>query len=58
MYAPPILGRMASQRASEVRSAAAHRYAAPRVPRATVRHRAGRTLIELGLRVAGPGSAH
>ena len=57
MYAPPILGQLASQRASEIRSAAAHRDPVPGAPRATVRHRAGWTLIELGLRVAGPGSA-
>ncbi len=50
-----ILGQLASQRADELRNAA-RRYTAPRGPRATVRHRAGWTLVELGLRLAGPGS--
>ena len=53
---PYLMDQLASQRAAELR--ASRGQARPRViapgPRNSVRHRAGWTLVELGLRLAGP----
>jgi hypothetical protein len=53
---PNLLNELASQRADELRHQPAQ--ARPHVsrlgPRNSVRHRAGWTLVEIGLRLAGP----
>jgi hypothetical protein len=52
---PYMLNRLAVQHGDELRAAAGR--ARPHVtsprPRNSVRHRAGRTLVEIGLRLAG-----
>jgi hypothetical protein len=57
---PYLSNQVARQRAADMRAAAerARMLRRPRVPRTSVRHRAGWTLVEIGLRVAGTsGSA-
>jgi hypothetical protein len=53
---PQILGQLASQHTDELREQAAARHVRHRVPRNSIRYRAGWTMVEIGLRVAGPGS--
>jgi len=52
---PYTMSRLAIQHTSELRAAAgdARPHAAPARPRDSVRHRAGWTLVEIGLRLAG-----
>jgi hypothetical protein len=53
---PNLLNQLASQRADELRhqpGQARHHVSRPG-PRNSVRHRAGWTLVEIGLRLAGP----
>jgi hypothetical protein len=52
---PFLTSQMAVQRAADMRAAAerARALRRPRVFRTSVRHRAGWTLVEIGLRVAG-----
>lgn len=52
---PYTMSRLASQHASELRTAVrrARPHVIPPRPRDTVRHRAGWTLVEIGLRLAG-----
>jgi hypothetical protein len=52
---PYTMIRLASQHTSELRSAAvrARPHVTPPRPRNSVRHRAGWTLVEIGLRLAG-----
>jgi hypothetical protein len=52
---PSRIEQLASQHTSEMRSSAvrSRRRRACRAPRRPVRHRAGWTLVEIGLRLAG-----
>jgi hypothetical protein len=52
---PYLTNQMARQRTADMRAAAerARLLRRPRVYRTSVRHRAGWTLVEIGLRVAG-----
>jgi hypothetical protein len=51
---PYTLNRLAIQRGSELRAEAGCRpHVTPPGPRNSVRHRAGWTLVEIGLRLAG-----
>jgi len=52
---PYLTSQMARQRTADMRAAAqrARLLRRPRVYRTSVRHRAGWTLVEIGLRVAG-----
>ncbi len=51
---PFLMELLADQRADELRRSQRHpRYAPRRSPRGSVRHRAGWTLVEVGLRLAG-----
>jgi hypothetical protein len=53
---PNLLNELASQRADELRHPPGHArpYVSRPGPRNSVRHRAGWTLVEIGLRLAGP----
>jgi len=53
---PNLLNQLASQRADELRHQPGHArpYVSRLGPRNSVRHRAGWTLVEIGLRLAGP----
>jgi hypothetical protein len=55
---PYLTNQMSRQRAADMHAAAerARMLRRPRVLRGSVRHRAGWTLIEIGLRVAGTSS--
>jgi hypothetical protein len=54
---PYLMELLADQHAAELRRSLRHpRHVTRRSPRGSVRHRAGRTLVEVGLRLAG-GSA-
>jgi hypothetical protein len=53
---PIVIQHLASQHADELREAAVARRVANRVPRNSLRYRAGWTMVELGLRIAGPQS--
>jgi hypothetical protein len=52
---PHTMIRLATQHTDELRSAAvrARPHVTPPHPRSSVRHRAGWTLVEIGLRLAG-----
>jgi hypothetical protein len=51
---PYLMELLADQRAEELRRSQRHqRYVPRRSPRGSVRHRAGWTLVEVGLRLAG-----
>jgi hypothetical protein len=51
---PFLMELLADQRADELRRSLRHpRYAPRRSPHGSVRHRAGWTLVEVGLRLAG-----
>jgi len=52
---PYTMSRLAIQHTDELRADAgrARPHATPPRPRNSVRHRAGRTLVEIGLRLAG-----
>jgi hypothetical protein len=51
---PNLLNQLASQHADELRRPPARSHVSPPGPRNSVRHRAGWTLVEIGLRLAGP----
>jgi hypothetical protein len=53
---PSVIQQLASQHTDEMREAAAVRRIRHRVPRNSLRYRAGWTMVELGLRIAGPES--
>ena len=53
---PEMLGQLATQHTDELREAAAARYVRHRVPRNSIRYRTGWTMVEIGLRIAGPAS--
>jgi hypothetical protein len=53
---PEVISQLASQHTDELREAAAARYVRHRVPRNSIRYRAGWTMVEIGLRIAGPAS--
>ena len=53
---PEIVSQLASQHTGEMREAAAARHVRHRVPRNSIRYRAGWTMVEIGLRIAGPAS--
>ncbi len=53
---PYMMELLADERASELRRSQQHRHAPRRSPRGSVRHRAGWTLVQVGLRLAGPSA--
>ena len=50
---PYMIELLADEHANELRRSLQHRHAPRRSPRGSVRHRAGWTLVEVGLRLAG-----
>ena len=50
---PYMIELLADEHANELHRSLQHRHAPRRSPRGSVRHRAGWTLVEVGLRLAG-----